>query len=141
MARGRGRVAESDSDTTSGSETGGEDYGDASSVGDHSDSEDSRTVVQDDLGPPFGQDLTAFYKSRKRIDSNEVKLVLQKETLAMYFDQLLANGRLDKEAARDLAKKYHMSDDNYAQLSPPTLSSTKLKMIQSYGVGGCTTDC
>ena len=137
MARGRGRLAAgSDSDSTSGSETGGEDYGDASSVEDQSDSEDSRTVVQDDLGPPFGQDLSAFYKSKKRIDSNEVKLVLQKETLAMFFDQLLANGRLDKEAAKELSKKYHMSDENYAQLSPPTLSSTKLHMIQSYDVGG-----
>ena len=137
MARGRGRLAaESDSDSTSGSGTGGEDYGDASSVEDQSDSEDARTVVQDDLGPPFGQDLSTFYKSKKRIDSNEVKLVLQKETLAMFFDQLLANGRLDKEAAKELSKKYHMSDENYAQLSPPTLSSTKLHMIQSYDVGG-----
>ena len=74
--------------------------------------------------------------SSKTIDSNEVKLVLQKETLAMFFDQLLANGRLDKEAAKELSKKYHMSDENYAQLSPPTLSSTKLHMIQSYDVGG-----
>ena len=63
-------------------------------------------------------------------------MVLQKETLAMFFDQLLANGRLDKEAAKELSKKYHMSDENYAQLSPPTLSSTKLHMIQSYDVGG-----
>ena len=54
----------------------------------------------------------------------------------MYFDQLLANGRLDKEAAKELSKKYHMSDENYSQLSPPTLSSTKLHMIQSYDVGG-----
>ena len=77
-----------------------------------------------------------FYYCFRRIDSNEVKLVLQKETLAMYFDQLLANGRLDKEAAKELAKKYHMSDENYSQLSPPTLSSTKLHMIQSYDVGG-----
>ena len=37
MARGRGRLAAgSDSDSTSGSETGGEDYGDASSVEDPS---------------------------------------------------------------------------------------------------------
>ena len=29
-----------------------------------------------------------------------------------------------------------MSDENYSQISPPTLSSTKLHMIQSYDVGG-----
>ena len=66
MARGRGRrITESDSDSSSSSETGGENYEEGSSIGDPSDSEDSRTIVQDNLGPPFGQDLSAFYKSRK----------------------------------------------------------------------------
>ena len=66
MARGRGRrIDESFSDSTSTSETGGGDSRDASSNEDPSDSEDARTVVQDDLGPPFGQDLSAFYKSKK----------------------------------------------------------------------------
>ena len=65
MARGRRRGTESDSDSSSSSESRDEDYGDGSSIGDPSDSEDSRVVVQDNLGPPFGQDLSAFYKSKK----------------------------------------------------------------------------
>ena len=86
---------------------------------------------QDAFGPPFDIDLTEFYRKKKRVDAPEIKLILRKETINLYFEELLSHGRLDKEAALLLSKKYYMGEEAFKLLAPPTLSDTKLHSIQT----------
>ena len=94
-------------------------------------------VISDMHGPPVDiSKLDKFYSSRKRIDAPEEKLVLQVPTVQMYFRELLGHGKLDKDSAKKLRKKYFMGDKGYKALAPPMLSNTKLHMIQSHEAGG-----
>ena len=65
---------------------------------------------EDEFGPPFGKSLSSFYDKKKRIDAHEVKLKLQPETIKLYFEKLLADGKMDSDSAKKLHKKYFMSD-------------------------------
>jgi hypothetical protein len=123
-------------DQTSSSSSSEEstDSREVSGSGTNTDQEDTRP--EDDLGPPFGKDLTSFYDNKKRIDAYEVKLVLQPETVKMYFEKLLADGKMDIESSKAMFKKYYMADKEFARLAPPSLSSTKLHDIQTYDLGG-----
>ena len=94
-------------------------------------------LLSDKHGPPVDlSQLDKFYSSKKRIDAPEEKLVLQSPTVQMYFRELLGHGKLDKDSAKKLRKKYYMGDKGYKALAPPTLSDTKLHMIQSHEAGG-----
>ena len=91
----------------------------------------------DKHGPPVDLcKLDKFYSSRKRIDAPEEKLVLQAPTVQMYFRELLGHGKLDKDSVKKLRLKYYMGDKGYKALAPPTLSNTKLHMIQTHEAGG-----
>ena len=94
-------------------------------------------IVSDKHGPPVDlSKLDKFYSSRKRIDAPEEKLVLQAPTVQMYFRELLGHGKLDKDSAKKLRQKYYMGDKGYRALAPPTLSNTKLHMVQTHEAGG-----
>ena len=62
--------------------------------------------------------------------------MLQPPTVQMYFRELLGHGKLDKDSAKKLRQKYYMGDKGYKALAPPTLSDTKLHMIQTHEAGG-----
>ena len=111
-----------------------EHYDTRSGESDRDDAEEDRPA-EDKLGPPFGS-LEGFYDGKKRIDSFDVNLVLRPETIKMYFDKLLADGKMDHESARSLHKKYFMADKEYKKIAPPSLSATKLHEIQSHDLGG-----
>ena len=96
---------------------------------------DGEKAAEDSFGPPFGS-LEDFYDNKKRIDAYDVKLILRPETIKMYFEKLLADGKMDYESAKKLHKKYFMADKDYAKIAPPSLSSTKLHEIQSHDLGG-----
>ena len=54
----------------------------------------------------------------------------------MYFDKLLADGKIDFESARTLHKKYFMADKEYKKIAPPRLSATKLHDIETHDLSG-----
>ena len=94
-------------------------------------------LASDKHGPPVDLcKLDKFYNSRKRIDAPEEKLVLQAPTVQMYFCELLGHGKVDKDSVKKLRLKYYMGDKGYKALAPPTLSNTKLHMIQTHEAGG-----
>ena len=94
-------------------------------------------IISDKHGPPLDLGkLDKFYSSRRRIDAPEEKLVLQAPTVQMYFRELLGHGKLDKDSVKKLRLKYYMGDKGYKALAPPTLSNTKLHMIQTHEAGG-----
>ena len=94
-------------------------------------------IISDMHGPPLDLGkLDKFYSSRRRIDAPEEKLVLQAPTVQMYFRELLGHGKLDKDSVKKLRLKYYMGDKGYKALAPPTLSNTKLHMIQTHEAGG-----
>ena len=80
--------------------------------------------------------LSEFYKKKKRVDAPEVTLALRKQTLNLYFEELLSHGKLDKDSALVMSKKYFLSEEAYKLLAPPTLSDTKLHCIQTGAAGG-----
>ena len=126
--RSRSRSSSDVSDSGSGHES---DSGDSApeNVGEE--------IVSDKHGPPVDLcKLDKFYSSRKRIDAPEEKLVLQAPTVQMYFRELLGHGKLDKDSVKKLRLKYYMGDKGYKALAPPTLSNTKLHMIQTHEAGG-----
>ena len=99
--------------------------------------DEGKELVSDKHGPPVDLcKLDKFYNSRKRIDAPEEKLVLQAPTVQMYFRELLGHGKLDKDSVKKLRLKYYMGDKGYKALAPPTLSNTKLHMIQTHEAGG-----
>ena len=115
-------------------ESGSEREEDAAS---ENDAADDALAAKDEFGPPVGgKNLSAFYKGKKRADAHDVKLVIQPETFDMYFSDLLGDGKLDIQSARELYKKYYVSESDYKRLSPPTLSDTKLNIIQKHAAGG-----
>ena len=112
---------------------------DTDSSDDGSGVEDGELVdlMFDNHGPRLDtKQLDKFYSVRKRIDAHEETLVIQAPTVQMYFKELLAHGRLDKDSSKKLRKKYYLGEKNYKALAPPTLSDTKLHMIQSREAGG-----
>ena len=137
----RYRDTSGSSDSESSDSEDARDYTDArdSSV---DKSEDSKKDQTDDdkpkeysFGPPFGS-LEGFYDGKRRIDAHDVKLILRPETVKMYFEKLLADGKMDYESARKLHKKYYMADKDFTKIAPPSLSATKLHEIQSHDLGG-----
>ena len=112
---------------------------DSSDDGSENGVEDGELVylMFDNHGPRLdNKQLDKFYSVRKRIDAPEETLVIQSPTVQMYFKELLAHGRLDKDSSKKLRKKYYLGEKNYKALAPPTLSDTKLHMIQSREAGG-----
>ena len=115
------------------------DDSDSSDEGSGNGVEDGELVdlMFDNHGPRLdNKQLDKFYSVRKRIDAPEETLVIQSPTVQMYFKELLAHGRLDKDSSKKLRKKYFLGEKNYKALAPPTLSDTKLHMIQSREAGG-----
>ena len=102
---------------------------------DGGDKSEADKQVEDSFGPPYGS-LEGFYGGKKRIDAYDVRLMLRPETIKMYFEKLLADGKMDQESARKLHKKYYMSDKDFSKIAPPSLSATKLHEIQSHDLGG-----
>ena len=124
----RSRTSESESESQD-SDSAGSEAGVKESAGE--------LLLQDKHGPPVDvTQLEKFFSTKKRIDAPEEKLVLQAPTVAMYFRDLLGQGKLDKDSAKELRKKYYMGDKSYKALAPPTLSDTKLHMIQTHEAGG-----
>ena len=140
MGRGKHRRGQSSSSSEeegerSDSESFSDDSGSGSEESEHHEVAAPAVPVdaggQDAFGPPFDINLTEFYKKKKRVDAPEVKLVLRKETINLYFEELLSHGKLDKEAALMLSKKYYMGEEAFKLLAAPTLNDTKLHSIQS----------
>ena len=136
MARGRRHRQDSDSSSADSMEEG-ERSDSSESSDDVSDRDGGVDALvegavgqQDGFGPPFDIDLTEFYKKKRRVDAPEIKLVLRKETINLYFEELLSHGKLDKESALVLSKKYYMGEEAFNLLAPPTLNDTKLHCIQ-----------
>ena len=128
---------DTDTDTSTGElqDSDARRASDSSSNSD-SDGDSEQERKEDGHGPPFGNNLSAFYDSKKRVDHHEIKLVLQPETIKMYFDNLLSDGKLNIESSKELHKKYFMSDKDFQKIAPPSLSSTKLRDIQHSDLGG-----
>ena len=80
--------------------------------------------------------LDEFYASKKRPDKLEVTLPLQMRTLEMYFESIVADGRMSAEAAKDFKEKYHVSDSIYERLAAPGLGSTKLFSVENRDFSG-----
>ena len=144
--RKRSRRDREETDTSSSESSGSADDRDKDSSTEHSvansdeDSGDDKIAEgertnEDNFGPPFGS-LEQFYDNKKRIDAHDVTLKLRPETIKMYFDKLLADGKMDYESAKKLHKKYFMADKDCAKIAPPSLSATKLHEIQSHDLGG-----
>jgi hypothetical protein len=128
-SRSRSRTSSESESESQDSDSAGSEAGVKESAGE--------LLLQDKHGPPVDvTQLEKFFSSKKRIDAPEEKLVLQSPTVAMYFRDLLGQGKLDKDSAKELRKKYYMGDKSYKALAPPTLSDTKLHMIQTHEAGG-----
>ena len=80
--------------------------------------------------------LNEFYASKKRPDKLEVTLPLQMRTIEMYFESIVADGRMSAEAAKDFKERYHVSDANYERLAAPGLGNTKLFSIENRDYSG-----
>ena len=136
-SRSRSRARHSPGTSSEESGSGSDDQYDDSADSISEKTVEEGEIVTDMHGPPVDLDkLDRFYSSKKRIDAPEVKLVLQAPTVQMYFRELLGHGKLDKDSAKKLKMKYFMADKGYKALAPPTLSDTKLHMIQSHEAGG-----
>ena len=133
-SRSRSRARSVSRSSSDGSESGS---GHESDSGESALQDEGEELASDKHGPPVDLcKLDKFYSSRKRIDAPEEKLVLQAPTVQMYFRELLGHGKLDKDSVKKLRLKYYMGDKGYKALAPPTLSNTKLHMIQTHEAGG-----
>ena len=133
-SRSRSQARSVSRSSSDGSESGS---GHESDSGESALQDEGEVLISDKHGPPVDLcKLDKFYNSRKRIDAPEEKLVLQAPTVQMYFRELLGHGKLDKDSVKKLRLKYYMGDKGYKALAPPTLSNTKLHMIQTHEAGG-----
>ena len=123
---------ESDSEKSESSESSEED--EESEPGSE---EGEETPAADGLGPASSKSaLKEFYAAKKRVDARDVTCVLNSETLQLYFKTMVGEGKLDRDGADDIRNKYYLSSKQFNRLSPPSLSGTKLHMINNMEFGG-----
>ena len=110
--------------------------------GDGSHDRASVPIEDDEAAVESSEDeaVQAFLARRQRVDKREVTLKLQSSILNLYFNTVIGEGRWDKDARKDLANKYYLSEGQFERLSPPDLhrgsrTTTKvlLKLYQSQG--------
>ena len=118
--------------SSDGSESGS---GHESDSGESALQDEGEELASDKHGPPVDFcKLDKFYSSRKRL------MLLRRSwcwcfrphTVQMYFHELPGHGKLDKNSVKKLRLKYYLGGKGYKALAPPTLSNTKLHMIQTH---------
>ena len=140
MARGRGRGGDDSDDSSDSSsldsyerERQRERENKDESPDRVSDKEDGGEQEEEDSDEVSADDeaVQAFLNKHKRIDQREVTLKIKPSIVKLWFDVLLGEGRWDREARKELASKYFLSEDQYNRLSPPDLSQTRLSGLSN----------
>ena len=106
--------------------------------GDGSHDRASVPIEDDEAAVESSEDeaVQAFLARRQRVDKREVTLKLQSSILNLYFNTVIGEGRWDKDARKDLANKYYLSEGQFERLSPPDLSQTRLHFIEGFDMSG-----